>query len=78
MTKDIHQPSEIAESRLDDISGGPHFRNFHSSGFDFAPTAQTASSPTLGNDTGGAEIDDSSGTRTAFKPKPMAWDNVKN
>ena len=28
-------PTEIEETTLDDISGGPHFRNFHGASLDF-------------------------------------------
>ena len=35
MTDKTNKPAEIAEDKLDDISGGPHFRNFHGAAFDF-------------------------------------------
>ena len=36
-------PAEIDDKQLDDISGGPHFRNFHGSSFDFAASTETVS-----------------------------------
>mgnify|MGYP000571994382 CR=1 FL=1 len=35
MTTKTNTPEEITETSLDDISGGPHFRNFHGASFDF-------------------------------------------
>lgn len=35
MQDKANTPAEINETQLDDISGGPHFRNFHGTSFDF-------------------------------------------
>ncbi|MEM0988681.1 MAG: hypothetical protein AAGK00_07350 [Pseudomonadota bacterium] len=35
MTKKTQKPAEIAETELEDINGGPHFRNFHRASSDF-------------------------------------------
>ena len=34
-------PVEITETTLDEISGGPHFRNFHGASFDFQSGCDT-------------------------------------
>ena len=46
MTKDTNPPAEINETQLDDISGGPHFRNFHGAAFDFQSGCDTVLSKT--------------------------------
>ena len=35
MTDKTHTAEEITETKLDELSGGPHFRNFHGVAFDF-------------------------------------------
>ena len=35
MQQTSNTPTRIDETTLDDISGGPHFRNFHGVSFDF-------------------------------------------
>ncbi len=47
MTK-TNTPAEIAETTLDDISGGPHFCNFHGAAFDFAASAKAGPTVELG------------------------------
>ena len=46
-------PTTIADEALDEISGGPHFRNFHGAAFDF----QSGCDAVLVQDPGVAEGD---------------------
>lgn len=67
MTDKTNKPAEIAEDKLDEISGGPHFRNFHGTSFDYQAMPELDSNLTsttergrdlnLGKYTGSAEIE---------------------
>lgn len=35
MQDKANTPAEVNDTQLDDISGGPHFRNFHRVSYDF-------------------------------------------
>lgn len=52
-TKLTEAPTIIAEEALDEISGGPHFRNFHGTSFDF----QSGCDVVLVKNTGAGEQD---------------------
>lgn len=41
MTTETKKPAEIAEGKLDEISGGPHFRTWDSTYYDFSATGSS-------------------------------------